>query len=249
MPDWKARFGEYWRYTRFPFQNILIVLPVIFAYELGIFFFNRSDMHGLRNGADVLLRYFLGLAGVYGFYAFAVSLMLIVLVVLWLEYQREGRLELRPAYFGGMLLESLLYGLVLFVLLSRFTAVDLQVIDPVGISTTQRIVLAFGAGVYEEFVFRVLIISGIALLLRNGAGWKPWSAAVIGILFSAVIFSMFHYVGEYGEVFQARTFIIRSFAGVMLSVLYVLRGFGITVYSHIIYDLIIILSLPSTGGG
>lgn len=241
MSEFRQQLKEYWRYTRSPFQSTVIVIPVIFLYEIGIFFFNRSDMLGLRNGADVLLRYFFGMFGAYGFYAFAISLFVIILFVLWLEYTREGDFQLQPRFIGGMALEGSIYGALLFILISRFAAIELQTGTLLQVSVFQQVILALGAGIYEEFVFRVLIISGVTLLLVNVAGWRRWGALIVASLVSAFVFSSFHYIGYYGDVFQMRSFLLRAFAGVILSAMYILRGFGVTVYAHIVYDLIIIL--------
>ena len=218
-----------------------MILPVIVAYEIGIFLFNKSDVTGLRNGADVLLRQFFGIFGVSGFYAFGLSLFLIVFFVLWLEYQREGHFDIIPKYILWMLLESLFFGFILFILLTRVSSIGLQLSPSDGLSVFHRLVLSLGAGVYEEFVFRVLIVSGVVLILTKLAKWEDWSASLVAVLASALVFAWFHYVGSYGDVFQVKTFLMRTFAGILLSLLYVFRRFGITAYAHIFYDIIVLL--------
>lgn len=237
---WQKTLQEYWAYSRSPFQSILLILPVIVVYEFGMFLFNKSDVTGLRNGADVLLRHFLGIFGLSGFYAFGLSLFLIIFFVLWLEYQREGQFDIVPKFVLGMLLESFLFGFILFIVLARISSIGLQLNPSDGLSVIHRLILSLGAGVYEEFVFRVLVVSGVVFLLTKVARWEKLPANLIAILVSALVFSWFHYVGEYGDYFQIRTFLLRTFAGVLLSLLYVLRGFGITAYAHIFYDVIII---------
>jgi len=240
-PSWQHTFQEYWYYSRSPFQSILLILPVIVAYEFGMFLINKSDMTGLRNGADVLLRHFFGIFGVSGFYAFGLSLMLIVFFVFWLEYQREGQFDIVPKFILGMLLESLFFGFILFILLARVSSIGLQMNPSDGLSVLQRLILSLGAGIYEEFVFRVLIVSGVVFILTKLAKWEKWPASLTAVLVSALVFAWFHYVGQYGDYFQIRTFALRTFAGILLSLLYVFRGFGITAYAHIFYDIIILL--------
>jgi len=237
-------FQNYWEYSRSPYQSILLLLPVLVVYELGLFLFNKSDVTGIRNGADVLLRHFYSMFGLYGFYAFALSLFIIIIFTLWLEHQRGGNFDIYPKYFLGMLGESLLFGALLFILLSKIATVGIQIGTPPDISIIQEIVLALGAGVYEEFVFRVLIVSGIAWILTSLGKWSNWSANITAIIVSAVVFAGFHYIGALGDAFQSSTFILRIFAGIILSGLYVARGFAITAYAHIFYDLIIILFVP-----
>lgn len=244
----KAALAEgmrnYWEYSRSPYQSILMLMPVLVTYELGLFLFNKSDVTGIRNGADVLLRHFYSLFGLYGFYAFALSLFIIIIFTLWLEHQRGGNFDIYPKYFLGMFGESILFGALLFVVLSEIATVGIQIGTPPDISVIQEIVLALGAGVYEEFVFRVLIVSGIAWLLTSLGRWSNLSANITAVVASAVVFAGFHYLGALGDVFQSTTFMLRVFAGIILSGLYVARGFAITAYAHIFYDLILILFVP-----
>lgn len=235
-----SRFKAYAAYTRSPLQSVLFILPALIVYELGLFFFNHSDITGIRNGADVLMRHFYAMFGLYGFYAFAASLLLAIGITFWVEYHGHGRITLEPRYYLWMAGESLLYGAVLFIVLSEVAAINIQIPPLFEPGVWQRVVLAIGAGIYEEFVFRVLVVSGVATLVSLGLKWSKTAAYVLGILVSAGIFAWFHYVGVYGDVFQVRTFLLRMLAGVLLSVLYVLRGFGITAYAHIVYDFIII---------
>ncbi len=50
-------------------------------------------------------------------------------------------------------------------------------------------------------------------------------------------------MGEYGDFFSMELFLLRFFAGIILGVLYFFRGFGITAYTHSIYDLIILIRM------
>ena len=56
------------------------------------------------------------------------------------------------------------------------------------------------------------------------------------VLVSALIFSLFHYVGPNGDNFGIPSFLFRFLAGIFFSGLYVLRGFGITAWTHALYD-------------
>lgn len=235
-----SRLRAYAAYTRSPLQSVLSILPALILYELGLFFFNQSDITGIRNGADVLMRHFYALFGLYGFYAFAASLVLALGITFWVEHHGHGRIAIEPLYYLWMVGESLLYGAILFIVLSKVASINIRIPPLFEPSVWQRVVLALGAGIYEEFVFRVIAVSGVAALVSLGLNWSKTGAYALGVLVSSVVFAWFHYVGVYGDVFQVRTFLLRTLAGVLLSVLYVLRGFGITAYAHIVYDFIII---------
>ena len=62
-------------------------------------------------------------------------------------------------------------------------------------------------------------------------------AATVSVVVSALIFSGFHYVGALGDTFTVASFTFRAIAGVAFSVLYVTRGFGVTAWTHALYDL------------
>jgi hypothetical protein len=84
------------------------------------------------------------------------------------------------------------------------------------------------------------LVSGLlALCLRLGL--RRGVAATIAIVGSALVFSAFHYVGPYGDVLTLPSFTFRTIAGVMLSGLYVTRGFGITAWTHALYDVMLAL--------
>jgi len=48
-------------------------------------------------------------------------------------------------------------------------------------------------------------------------------------------------LSDFGEVFEVKSFLVRFGAGIFLSALYTLRGYGITAYTHTFYDLIVII--------
>jgi hypothetical protein len=98
-----------------------------------------------------------------------------------------------------------------------------------------QLIVSLGAGVYEELVFRVLLVSAItagAVTLRAPRA----VASGIAIVLSALIFSGFHYVGPYGDPLTLPSFTFRAVAGLLFSGLYVARGFGITAWTHALYD-------------
>jgi ABC-type cobalamin transport system permease subunit len=63
-----------------------------------------------------------------------------------------------------------------------------------------------------------------------------------------MIFSAFHYMGTFGELFIWSSFLSRSIAGVFLGAVYLFRGLGITVYTHIFYDMVLV-AIPVTSNG
>jgi membrane protease YdiL (CAAX protease family) len=110
----------------------------------------------------------------------------------------------------------------------------------------QHIVLAVGAGIYEEFVFRVILITGLSHVIGFIFQWNNLAKNTCAILLSAMFFSGFHFVGVYGEIPSINLFIIRTLAGVVLGGIYVMRGFGVAAYTHTIYDLFVLVKFTTS---
>jgi membrane protease YdiL (CAAX protease family) len=96
--------------------------------------------------------------------------------------------------------------------------------------------ISLGAGIYEELLFRVLLVTGLTWAAARLFKWNRTQAGVFGVLAGALIFSAFHYIGPYGDNLQLASFTFRAVAGVLFSGLYLLRGFGITAWTHALYD-------------
>jgi hypothetical protein len=155
---------------------------------------------------------------------------------------------------------SVLFGLVIGTLTARLlgaagllTAVSS---GPVGVSLAAaqgfeiqtlpvgtRIMLSLGAGIYEELLFRVLLVGALALGARRVLGWRPIPAGIAAAVAGALLFSLFHYVGPYGDLWSLPSFTFRFLAGLAFSALFLLRGFGITAWTHALYDIWVLVLL------
>ena len=67
----------------------------------------------------------------------------------------------------------------------------------------------------------------------------------MAIVIAAGIFSLFHFMGDYVDSFSFDIFMVRFLAGIVLGLLYFARGFGITAWTHSIYDLIIVTRITT----
>jgi hypothetical protein len=101
----------------------------------------------------------------------------------------------------------------------------------------QDFVLFCGAGVYEELVFRVLLLGLLMLVLTKLLHLEHAYAAAWAVILGAFIFSGFHHIG--GEPFALGPFLQRVFAGVYFAAIYVNRSFGIAAASHALYDILV----------
>ena len=155
--------------------------------------------------------------------------------------------ELRVGVFGLMLAEAVLlafaFGVVVSTVVSGLVHPTALLGQPqvsqLGFST--RLMLSLGAGLYEELLFRVLLVGTLAWAGRRLFGWRPLVAGLVAVLIGAVVFSSFHYVGRYGDPFQVYSFVFRAIAGLAFSALFLVRGFGITAWTHALYDAFLLL--------
>ena len=82
----------------------------------------------------------------------------------------------------------------------------------------------------------------LAWTARRLFGWRPGAAGIFATVLGALIFSAFHYIGPYGDPLQLQSFVFRALSGLAFSALYLLRGFGITAWTHALYDAFLLLT-------
>ena len=244
--------SNYWRIARAPRYSLTFALPLLVAYEVLAFSLSHDEVTGVRNGADVLLKsLFLALGGRDGLVVFGALLVGGGAWVVWQDYRRWGSLD--PRVFGLMAAESVVYALVFGMVTSTLTRLLLPGLATIGgaagltvgsvgtWSLPTQLMISLGAGIYEELLFRVILVSGLSWMARKALGWRTTTAGVFAVAAGALIFSAFHYVGPYGDRLELGSFIFRAIAGVLLSSLYLLRGFGITAWTHALYDVLVAL--------
>ena len=222
------------------FYSFLFTLPLFFIYEINILFLSWDDILVVRNGADFLMRNILESFDIYGLYGLGLVFFLGLLVTYIFFIKEDQKQEVNVNFLFIMLAESMLWSVFLYFLLFKFMVL---LMNPVGKTILQQVTLAIGAGIYEEFLFRVLLIAGLSGILGFVFMWNKTFKNIIAVVLSGGIFSAFHFMGEYGDFFSMELFLIRFFAGLILGVLYMYRGFGITAYTHSIYDLIVLIRM------
>ena len=226
--------------SRSSFYSFLFTLPLFFVYEVSILFLSHDDILVVRNGADFLMRNILESFEIYGLYGLGL-VYLLGLSVTYLFFIKEDQTnEIRINFLFYMFIESLFWSAILYFALFKFM---ILLMNPIGKTILQQVTLAIGAGIYEEFLFRVLLIAGLTGILKFIFLWKEVTTNIMAVILSGGIFSAFHFMGEYGDFFSMELFLLRFFAGIILGGLYFFRGFGITAYTHSIYDLIILIRL------
>lgn len=236
-----AKFA-YYRQTHTPLYSFVLTLPLFILYEIGILTISRHELFTLRNGADVLMRHIMNVFGLYGFYGFSVVISLGFIFTYIHQRRRFQEMTIRGDFLVYMLLESIILGLALYLFIGYLQSF---LMAPIPRGLVQQVILSIGAGLYEEFVFRVLLISLLVWVLQLLFKWKKISRQMGAIIGAAVLFSLFHFVGNYGDLPAWDLFFLRLAAGILLGLIYIWRGFGVTAYSHTVYNLIVVVTLTT----
>ena len=244
--------GSYYDVSRSPRYSVVFALPLLLAYEaLAAALAGPRSGSQIRNGADVLLKEaFIAVAGRNGPLIFIAAVIGVGIWFVARDMKRTGK-GLRPLVFGAMLAESIalaaIFGVVIgFVTMKLLGSLHVAAIaafaQPIKqLSWSTRLMLSLGAGLYEELLFRVLLVSALAAGGRVVFGWGVKGSGVFATIVGALIFSAFHYIGPYGDPFRLTSFTFRAISGVAFSALYLLRGFGITAWTHSLYDAFLLL--------
>ncbi len=224
--------------------SLVLVFPLFLVYQVGVLF-----TLPVLNGADFLTVFLfrnLGLStGSYLALTFAVATAFAVAVA---ALRRKQQLD--PRLIVPVLIESSIYALtmgslIVFVMTRglgispRLAGGAAGFVAQQGVGT--RIVMSLGAGVYEETVFRLGIMTGLVALLNRAAGLRRSIAVTAALLVSAALFSAIHHIPPYGDPLHVGIFLFRLLAGVCFGLLYWHRGFAVAVYTHALYDLYVFL--------
>jgi hypothetical protein len=238
---------SYWEVSRAPRYSLSFAIPLLLLYEALALGLNQGSDMGIRNGADVLLRSLAAtVLGDRGPVVFG-GLVALLLLVLAIRDRRRAGTGLRPRLFILMLIESALLAVAFGFVVGIVTAQLLNALPPLAIGQQPAemawpvvFMVSLGAGVYEELVFRVLLVSGLILLARTLFAMGKGSATAFAVIIGALVFSAFHYIGPYGDPLELPSFVFRTVAGLAFSGLYVTRGFGITAWTHALYDVFLL---------
>lgn len=240
LPNCLTREAAYWRESRRPLLGLAFTFPLLLIYEIGVL---ASSGAAARNGADLWLRESLGAVGLGGYFLLPV---LTVFVLLAWHHTTGDRWSVSGSVLLGMLLESCVFGLILLLIVHLQGALlSVRIVGPradmlplASAADLSRVIGYLGAGIYEEVLFRLLLLP--LLFAAIGLLGVPIAGRRIGaVLLASLIFSAAHYVGPYADLFSWFSFLFRFLAGGFFSVLFVVRGFGIAVGAHALYDIFV----------
>lgn len=249
---------HYLNISRRPLQILAFLLPLIILYEIGLVMLLRSEHGVLTNKAhQTLLQFFnaFGVAPSSGFYLGGI--VIVVVLAIWHVLNRDPW-TVDYAAVGIMAVESFALTVPLLVLGQILTqssapAFNLEMlaqqsgggggVSLAGLSLVSKLAISVGAGLYEELMFRMLLIAVLHTLLVDVGRASHNVGATIAVIVSAATFTWYHQLHAWSDV---------SFyflAGLYFGAIYVVRGFGIVVGVHAMYDIITVSLLSSQPSG
>src|SRR5437667_5373814 len=173
---------SYWQVSRVPRYSLLFALPLLLFYQVLALLLSHGE-RSIRNGADVILQaLFTAAAGAWGPPLFMVCLIGAGLWLIARDMRAHGS-RLRGGVFAATLGEpialAVIFGLVVGSVTSGVLGMLQTLALPGGagheIDWWTRLMLSLGAGIYEERLFRVLLVAGLAAAPRGLLGWRPLS--------------------------------------------------------------------------
>lgn len=254
-PDRAVPLGErrYAWLSQRPLHVLVFLLPLIIAYEVG----SALWLYDAEQGVFETIRaheQLMRVLGAFGSSAvFLPGILLVVVLLAWHLLSRDPW-RVRPGVLGGMFVESALWAMPLLVLgqmVHRISGEPLSAniaaaVAPNGQVAAEapmlaKLTLAIGAGVYEELLFRLFGIAALHFVLVDLLRMKNRPGTVIAVLLSSVAFALYHdaaFLSGFGGL-DLQRMVFLTIAGAYLGAIFVLRGFGIVVAAHAIYDLVV----------
>jgi membrane protease YdiL (CAAX protease family) len=265
----KSRANQWFNFTRDsylertgrPVYAIVFLLPFIIFYELGTIFINTDVLSQteIRVVAFVWLQELLRYLGFGGKFLWAMPALLVIVILLAYQLVSGKRwwvsfTDILPMTLECILLAIPLIVLSLFLHSSAFAsnwsaqcvpaAAQSSAAAQAQPSLLADIVTGIGAGIYEELLFRLILICLLLLLFQDVFGFGKNNSIVLAVLVSAALFGAHHHIDfltgrpNQTDFFDWWKFIFRTMAGVYFAMLFAIRGFGITAGTHAFYDII-----------
>ncbi len=245
--------------TSRPVYALAYLLLFIVIYEIGTILIspealnlNRSQ---LRVVSFIWLQNTLEYIGFSQRFVWAAPPLAVVLILLGLQISSRTPWKVYLSDFIPMTVECILLAIPLIVLclainrsVSPHSAIVAMQTSTAAESASSgfwvNIVTGIGAGIYEELVFRLVLICILMILFQDLLKLDRMLSVVLSISISAVLFSLHHHFFflngslHSGEAFSFMKFTFRLLAGVYFAVLFAVRGFGIAAGTHAYYDII-----------
>ncbi len=259
-------YAGYWERAQWPLQGLYFLMPLLVLYELGTWW--QAPAGGDRlppNLAESLLGLGFEQLGVTGVYLPAI-IVVVVLSCMHLVRRDPWKPELK--LHAVMWTEAFAWALPLFVFMlvlvreiaaqtgdATSTGEVLQAVvssatkDPPPFTWQDELVFSVGAGIYEELLFRLIGIALLHMLLVDVLALPEKYGGAGAVAVTSLAFAFYHFlkaspdsmVGFSVEGVRWGLFAFYTLAGFYLATIYLLRGFGLVVGAHALFDVMVVV--------
>ncbi|HRX83931.1 MAG TPA: CPBP family intramembrane metalloprotease [Phycisphaerae bacterium] len=221
-----------------PLETLVFLLPFILLYQLGCMLLHTApgQVAQERIVAFHLLQVFFELFGTTGVWMPGLA---VVVILLCTQVASRRPWRVRKRTVGFMYAEAGLLAVPLIALNHVLRIAPLH--TGAGGDVATEAILGIGAGVYEELVFRLVLISALVMLASDFLNMPAKATTVVAVIISALAFAAHHHPPLGSEPFEATAFTFRACAGLYLGALFVYRGYGPAAGTHAAYNLLIVL--------
>lgn len=225
-----------------PLHVLVFLIPLMLLYEAGSVLYLAREARGADTiGAHGILRGFFQTFGAASLHLPPLALSVVLLA--W-HLLLKDPWRVRPRVLGLMAVESALWTIPLLVMGLLLTrppaAAAVQDGTLQALSWQARLTISLGAGIYEELLFRLVMIGAIHFVLVDLLRAKHAVGAFAAALVSSLAFAFYHDVSGPGGV-NLRLVLFFSLAGLYFSTVFITRGFGVVVATHALYDIVALL--------
>lgn len=228
---------SYWKRSKQPLEILVFLAPFIALYEIGLLGVLRTNDDVLTNVAHKSIALLFETLGVTAVGIALPGIALVVALVIW-QVLLRAPWRFRWSTIGCMWLESLVCAVPLLLLAQLLSGEPAAHVpgDPDG-RLVANLAIAIGAGLYEELVFRWMLIAVVHSIACDLFKTSHAVGLTIGCVLSTVSFAYYHPIagGAWGQM------VFFLVAGAFFSVVFVARGFGIVAATHALYDVAVFL--------
>jgi len=207
---------------------LVFLLPLILFYEFASFL--HGDLKPTRVIAFEALQRFFELFGPVGKWTPGFAAVAILLATHVASHE-PWKIHWRRV--AMMYPESLVFAIPLLLL---NWAVPLSTAIGGEGGLLNRVALGIGAGVYEELVFRLILISLVLIVGADVFHGDRKKVAVVAVVVSALLFAAHHHKPIGTEAFDPVRFIFRTASGLYLAAIFWFRGYASAAGCHAAYN-------------
>lgn len=228
--------SNYLKASSHRFYGAVVAFVMLLLYEVLIIWDNTSSVV-IRNAPEAWFRTILNFLGISHYH---ISFIMITAAILAVPLFYKPEVMIRKRIFLLLVIESIFWAAISGVLIQTVIARIFLVAGSLSGSIIGDLGLAIGAGLFEELLFRVILTSALIWICYRLIQLR-WLSVTVAVIVASLLFSLAHYVGSVGDVFEIYSFLFRFLAGLWFTTLYSVRGFAVVCLTHAFYDIFILI--------